>query len=203
MKSTRKTEKLWNISAIYSKISHSAMKKSFACWKLNKSVRTKSNIAKLRNLSICLMLMHAILWMKWFWGQITKKAGKGARRKRFSIWCGSITKILKFPARRCQLMPIRRSRRISQQQAGYLSHCHLKAAGFENPTGQTGAGSTRSRTGLGKRKTAADDGEGGCRDIESAAGGWSWCGNELGRGALILLGTILSAIHGDASADPT
>ena len=49
-------------------------------------------------------------------------------------------------------MPIRRSRRISQQQAGYLSHCHPKAVGFENPTGQTGAGSTRSRAGLGKRK---------------------------------------------------
>lgn len=29
--------------------------------------------------------------------------------------------MLKFPARRCQLMPIRRSRRISQQQAGYLN----------------------------------------------------------------------------------
>ena len=29
------------------------------------------------------------------------------------------------------------------------------------------------------------------------------CGSELGRCALILLGTILSAIHGDASTDPT
>jgi hypothetical protein len=68
-------------------------------------------------------------------------------------------------------MPIRQLRRISQQQAGYLSHCHPKVVGFENPACQTGAGSTRSRTGLGKRKTAADDDEGGCRDVESAAGG--------------------------------
>lgn len=30
-------------------------------------------------------------------------------------------------------MPIRRLRRISQQQAGYLSHCHPKVVGFENP----------------------------------------------------------------------
>ena len=36
-----------------------------------------------------------------------------------------------------------------------------KAVGFENPTYQTDAGSPRSRTGFGERKTAADYGESG------------------------------------------
>lgn len=36
----------------------------FRLLKIEKSTRIKSNTVKLRNPSICLMLMHAILWMK-------------------------------------------------------------------------------------------------------------------------------------------